>query len=766
MKELKKYQEKAIEELLTYSRMQLNNTKPSTIVLQSPTGSGKTYMMSQFMQDLSKEINDDICFLWLSIGKGDLHIQSYNSVKKEISDKIKCTLLEDEFFGSRTYIEQNEAVFINWEKIRTKDSKSGEYKNIAMKKNENTNFPEVLKNTRNINRKIILIIDESHSGATTERALEIRDEVIIPNLTIEMSATPVLKDINAKVEVDPNDVINEGMIKKEIIINNEIGKIYDDEMSSQTLILESAYNKREELAKKYNELNIAVNPLVLIQIPNSDAGDLKKEATIKFLEEKGITRENGKLGIYLDGDTADKNSDELLPLDGKIEFLIFKMAIDTGWDCPRAQILVKFRETKSIVFEIQTVGRILRMPEAKHYDDEMLNRAFVYTNIKSIAIKKEVYNPNIIKTMVARRKEIYTPTPLKSYYRNRIDFGDVTSSFYPVFEHEFCDYFGIKFVDQGHVTDIIKNTKLIKKAGVKTSYFEDDGIPADIIINSKDIDTKKEFDALDSLIKIGVSEEDLQINFEKVIAENLNGFAPKRSIPTVKTAILFAFKKYLHLESARGGIMYIQNMIVSNRNIFGDIINRATDKYKIVHEYEVSKKDDKEINENWEIEPEKNYNSETNVELKSKLSLYQPLYIELRDGKVNALEEKFIKYLDDHENYIDWFWKNGAEHMKTNFGIEKSDGTTFQPDFIIKFKDGRIGIFDTKAQAFNEADNEEKSEALQSYIFNELKAKRHDNIIGGLVIFADNHFRYFDEIRYESYSTKKDKWKLFDDLLR
>jgi len=39
----------------------------------------------------------------------------------------------------------------------------------------------------------------------------------------------------------------------------------------------------------------------------------------------------------------------------KVEFLIFKTAIATGWDCPRAQILVRFREVKSIQFEIQTI---------------------------------------------------------------------------------------------------------------------------------------------------------------------------------------------------------------------------------------------------------------------------------------------------------------------------------------------------------------------------------------------------------------------------
>ncbi|MBK8698450.1 MAG: hypothetical protein IPN29_02455 [Saprospiraceae bacterium] len=46
-----------------------------------------------------------------------------------------------------------------------------------------------------------------------------------------------------------------------------------------------------------------------------------------------------------------------------VEFLLFKQAIDTGWDCPRAHILVKLRDIQSYTFEVQTVGRILRMPE-------------------------------------------------------------------------------------------------------------------------------------------------------------------------------------------------------------------------------------------------------------------------------------------------------------------------------------------------------------------------------------------------------------------
>jgi type III restriction enzyme len=45
-----------------------------------------------------------------------------------------------------------------------------------------------------------------------------------------------------------------------------------------------------------------------------------------------------------------------------------------------------FREIKSITFEIQTVGRIMRMPELKYYKNENLNKAYVYTNFGDINI--------------------------------------------------------------------------------------------------------------------------------------------------------------------------------------------------------------------------------------------------------------------------------------------------------------------------------------------------------------------------------------------
>jgi type III restriction enzyme len=83
---------------------------------------------------------------------------------------------------------------------------------------------------------------------------------------------------------------------------------------------------------------------------------------------KGIILGDDRLSVWLDDENKiDRNLDKISENSAPQEYLLFKQAVDTGWDCPRAQILLKFRESDSEVFNIQVLGRILRMPEQKHY---------------------------------------------------------------------------------------------------------------------------------------------------------------------------------------------------------------------------------------------------------------------------------------------------------------------------------------------------------------------------------------------------------------
>ena len=155
-KELKGYQQTAVDELVMKTKL-LFGKKLSrrTIIFQSPTGSGKTFMMSQYIAQLVDESKDqDLCFLWLSPGKGSLHEQSFRSIKKEFQGFPATYLLEEEFMGSRRIIAKNEVVVGNWEKLSNKDGKTSEWKSRLMKDKETVNFRELIENTRNAGMKI------------------------------------------------------------------------------------------------------------------------------------------------------------------------------------------------------------------------------------------------------------------------------------------------------------------------------------------------------------------------------------------------------------------------------------------------------------------------------------------------------------------------------------------------------------------------------------------------------------------------------------
>ncbi|MDO8676678.1 MAG: DEAD/DEAH box helicase family protein [Candidatus Azambacteria bacterium] len=758
-----KYQENAVEKLILESKILLKkDADGKAIVFQSPTGSGKTFMMSQYIKQIIEELKDtDLCFLWLSPGKGDLHKQSHKSLKIEFEGFPDAYLLEEEFFGSRRAIAKNEVVVGNWEKLSNKDSQTGEWKNILMKDKETVNFRELIQGTVENNLKIILVVDESHSRHNAERAFELRESIICPDLTIEMSATPILKEgqYNEKVTVEPNDVIEQGMIKKEIIINENIDKIDDDESTSQELIMEAAYRKRLELKKLYAKNEIDINPLALIQIPVSDAGEDKKSFIESFLAEKGITKDNGKLAVWLNEEKRNQEEGILTKNDNKVEFLIFKQAIDTGWDCPRAQILVRFREIRSLVFEIQTVGRILRMPEAVHYKNDELNRAFVFTNVKSLIVKPEKYNPNIIKSVFVKRQDIYKPLKLRSYYRRRVDYGDITASFYEILENVFCDYFKLKKgkFEFGYAD---KNKKLL---GSKIDIKNLDG--KDELILNKQIESKY-FDGLDTgamkideFWQVHLSEEDKERAFGNIIKINLNGFAQKRSLPIVKNSLYRWFKKYVGVNLLDNGIIYIQNVVLNNSSVFDKLFDQAVREYKPIKDEEVKEKikESEEWSDSWEIADNRNYNPNTYKAFNCKLSLYKSptdkkAYLAI-DSKN---EDNFVRLLEKNKDKILWWWQNGNEHMALNFGVKYGDGYTFQPDFLVMFKNGKLGIYDTKSSGFQEEDNKLKAEALQQYIKEENKKKKN-LLVGGIVIKQGEHFLIYSDEVYVPFGRNADR---------
>lgn len=176
------------------------------------------------------------------------------------------------------------------------------------------------------------------------------------------------------IEVPEEDVIAEGLIKKLLIINENFEQniTVEDQI---TYLIDKALDKQRELHSAFLKLKANINPLIIIQLPNKS--DALLESVENFFNSKGISYENNQLAVWL----SDKkqNLEDIIEPNAEQIAVIIKQAIATGWDCPRAHILVKLRDNMSETFEIQTIGRIRRMPEAKHYENDLLDSCYLYT---------------------------------------------------------------------------------------------------------------------------------------------------------------------------------------------------------------------------------------------------------------------------------------------------------------------------------------------------------------------------------------------------
>ena len=210
---------------------------------------------------------------------------------------------------------------------------------------------------------------------------------------------------------------------------------------------------------------------------------------------------------------------------------------------------------------------------------------------------------------------------------------------------------------------------------------------------------------------------------------------------------------------------YMQ-IVVNNRELFAEVISEATSEFRQMLSVNAGKKG---VRYDFKIEESRAYSSETHTTLLGIKSLYNPLFVlKNASGQVNYLEKNFLQYLDT-QNVIEWYWENGSELMRINFGISYNNGmNTFQPDFIIKFKDGSVGIFDTKPyDETNLADTTVKNEALRDYLHDINQNRGYDpKVVGGIVCQSGTQFYLFQGRDYHDYNSNHDGWVNFNEFLR
>lgn len=691
MKEIK-YQKQKIREIVEVATKYLTDEDrdTGTIIFKAPTGSGKTYVVSQAMTQMVKE-NPSIAFsfIWISVNK--LHEQSLNSLSRYFEDERLLECLTNTELNNNT-IEQNEIMFINWESINKENSL------FRVDNEQNWNLQTVVENTKDEGRTIVLLIDESHRNAKTDKSQELI-EIISPRLVIEITATPKAS-VGNLIDIPLQAVIREGMIKKEIQINST--KL-DQIKSNQDLLL-SALRKRKQLKAAYQSLGRIINPLLLIQIPNKKANEIiqPEDEIIEFLSTQDITIHNGRLALWLSEDK--RNRENIENNASPVEVLIFKEAVALGWDCPRASILFLQREWNSERFEfnIQTLGRIMRMPEQMHYEEKPeLNVGYVYSASNAFSIVEELAKDYVSEQkIIIDSNLLFKDVKLKSeHIRRKRELTRLSGDF----KNIFFDIALKNDLKNNIVTDITRIRKTIGTGGH---------------IEELDKEQKVSFEEQK---EISLSGGELQSSYDTFIRQSVNPYEVSRSQNILKTAIRSWCKNELNI----GDEEKIQKIVLAkqgNNTRFKQVIEEAKEQYGNLP----TKQDERITNDNWGIPKEVNLFSNIEKVIPSRKSILKQedencLLVRRDKNGVSELskpEKEFIENLEKTDDYVQWWFKNGKSDAKYfSITYKKEDGHLygFYPDFIVKTKK-EIIIVEIKDNKDFKADNYYKLLSGKNYV--------------------------------------------------
>jgi type III restriction enzyme len=717
------------------------------LAFQAPTGSGKTVTMACLLRDIVNELpthfeiaNRNVTYIW--IAPNTLHLQSYASLSNFYSETrdIRTIGIED---ITDDCLKPNEMLFLNWQTINRDDT-------LFMREGEDgKSFYNIIMQTLLNDTQIVAIIDEEHlmaGGKTAEKA-EMILQRIRPKIELRVSATLTDKSLRSpyRVMIPREDVVKAQMIKKGVHLNPLLKAEEQAGRDADIVLLQKALEKRLELEQLYQDSNTNIRPLLLIQLPSDtakiSADDTRiRDLVVEYLFVQGISEQNGKLAIWLSGEKT--NLEDISKPDNMVEVLLFKQAIALGWDCPRASVLLIYREMRNERFTVQTMGRILRMPEQKHYPNEALNFGYVYTNLNKdlITILPEEAD-YISENRANRNNAIYSDVALKSYYiQKEIDRNRIGLHFREALFRAAEKLFNIKIGSEGGESFYHTNKIAMQQAGIIMDVANIEiGIPTDVNIDVTQVGATR----AEHVEKFAKTVYQLEQLFNRYCLASCGDYQKDASWERIKYHTQLLFEEYLGMFGAD-----VYKVVLHNQDPrFNDLFNLAREIYAQIMAAKASSKTStvKEYEQPWDVPVFKIFNDKY-VEYETEAHALEPLYARNRGANQlfdSANEHQFIDVLIANEgDHIQWWYKNGSSN-KDDFAIPyiKKDGSKslFYVDIIIKFKNGVLALFDPKTSE-SDPENVVKHNALIEYI-EELNAKGK-KAIGSIIIPQKGSWRY------------------------
>ncbi|MCE8168116.1 MAG: DEAD/DEAH box helicase family protein [Candidatus Moeniiplasma glomeromycotorum] len=747
--DLKTFQNRAVKELsLTFLDLWKTGNYRIPLIFKAPTGAGKTIMIAEFLRclDDNYQFHVDKAYLWISFGGDDSYMQSKKKLYHYFNEGTDMNL-KDINNVNEGKLYKNNVFFINWLKIKGTNKESKKLrKSGGVGYGGEAIFDEFIKKTRS-ERDIFLIIDEAHIETDTQLANEIID-LFDPRIIIKITATPKtepsISDVRQKrvgfVEVSEKDVIESGLIKEKIVIQTkeEIEKLSEKkQLSEDEIMLELAYNKRLELKKIYENLGLDINPLVLIQLPSDfkEKEEIKtnqKKFVLSYLKTKGVKER--EIAIWLSNEK--KNLDAIEKNNSELNFMIFKVAPATGWDCPRAEILVMFREIDSPIFHTQIIGRIKRMPEGYHYEKEELNKAYIFTNYNKNHIRdiSELESKNKIPVYFTELKKDVERICLETTYHHRTDFDILIIPFWQEIFLEVMDReFGTKpklFAENkksvGKRLDF-SLTRVSNQIIVDAEVTSFDNFANEIKRKGQDFNYHFSRLEVEKLYNLLCFQELKNQGEEEAKYNSASSWSQLKSALNVWFEDSFGFNKATYYP-------IIVNQLSKKNDYLKSAINKALKEFRKKYEIELKTRKEKEVFDLWLPEKQISFTADfEEIEGINKIA-YEKFYNRKQYFGIEN-EKSFIRFLESQSNVIWWHKQSYGRNVLAieYFDTQEKKNRLFYPDFIVRTK-SKVYLLDTKSGITAKSqETTDKSNALQKWI-KEKQPKYNFEIIGGIVI--------------------------------
>ena len=414
---LTRLQKEKVDETCYCFQNNQNNGEQVKVDFKAPTGSGKTLMASAV---ISKMINDNqgenFIFIIATISSSGLPEQFERKINEYKAD-LDYSDFEVEYIESPSASKSAKRSDSD-AKIKLVRNKVYIFGKATFGKGriytEQKVIEDFINETKQQGYKIVYIRDEAHIGSRSDGADKNFEALMHENADyiLRMTATFDKKDSSInRVELTEKELNEPYKNENKWLIKDKLQIVNDEEYTDENL-LDKSIETFKQVQGEYKRLeaeNVFIRPAMLIQVDDESKTNAERqetfEKTLKMIKTKldiaGLKwvkyfgNNDKECGKHVDNDNF--TLEKITRNNDTTDAIIFKIGPATGWDIPRACMLVQLRNVCSNALSIQTIGRIKRNPYPNLKKNNTTMKYYIHSNEKKVGSNFNIYEYKVKK---------------------------------------------------------------------------------------------------------------------------------------------------------------------------------------------------------------------------------------------------------------------------------------------------------------------------------------------------------------------------------